>query len=333
MKRLELLFETYQVVDRGSRRKAYRGLDRRANQKYSIWLVVKVHVAIVGQGWTRNVFYEKLQVEGAEVRRQLRLPCRLPSYSQLKKRMKRPAFEKALTAVLRESSVGVIRKLGAADLETTLMDLTNVPSSAADHQAGRGTDGKTWFWGYKRGLLTSQSGAIMGAAVITANWVERSVTARLMRLGPKTLKELRRPARVKYLVCDSGFAGEISYRQAHRYLKCRLLSPPRRKAVRRKKRPSCRVSRMRRLSPHRYRDWGFWKTPTARRIYRRRTDIERRLSQLTDHPFTLDRRPRGTVGVPSVLRWALGKLILWNVAINENIRSRRPLCNLKPYVA
>jgi hypothetical protein len=138
---------------------------------------------------------------------------------------------------------------------------------------------------------------------------------------------------VKYLLADAGFAGEATYRQAHRYLHCRVLSPPRRKALPRKKKRSHRLEMMRLRSPHRYRDWGFWQTPTARRLYRQRTQIERRLSQLTDDPFEVDGRPRGTVGVPAVLRWAEAKLILWNVAVNDNIRSGRADWRLKPYVA
>jgi hypothetical protein len=247
--------------------------------------------------------------------------------------MKRRAFEQALAAVLSESGREVLRRLGPPEVETALMDLTNEPGSPADHQSRRGTDGKTWFWGYKLGLLTSRSGVVLGAAAITANLVERSVTARLIRSAGTVVSTLGRKMRVKYLLGDCGFAGDITYRQAHRYLHCRLLSPPRRKATGHRTGPSVRLQRMRLRSPHRYQDWGFWQTPTARRIYRRRTQIERRWSQLTDHPFDLDHRPRGTVGVAAVLRWAEGKLILWNVAVNDNIRCGREIWKLKPYVA
>jgi hypothetical protein len=333
MKHLDLLFDSYRLVDRVSRRRANRTLDRKPNQRYSIWLLVKIHLAIGWQGWTRNLFYEKLRTEGGALRRELKLPNRLPSYSQLKKRMKRRAFEQALAAVLSESGREVLRRLGPPEVETALMDLTNVPGSPADHQSRRGTDGKTWFWGYKLGLLTSRSGVVLGAAAITANLVERSVTARLIRSAGTVVSTLGRKMRVKYLLGDCGFAGDITYRQAHRYLHCRLLSPPRRKATGHRTGPSVRLQRMRLRSPHRYQDWGFWQTPTARRIYRRRTQIERRWSQLTDHPFDLDHRPRGTVGVAAVLRWAEGKLILWNVAVNDNIRCGREIWKLKPYVA
>jgi hypothetical protein len=333
MKHLDLLFDSYQIVHRVSRRSAYRNLDRQPNQSYSIWLILKIHLAIHWQGWTRNLFYEKLRLDGRTLRRELRLPNRLPSYSQLKKRMRRPAFEQALRAVLRLSGQEVLRRMGSEETDSALMDLTNVPSTRTDRRAAWGTDGKAWFRGYKLGIVTSRSGVVLGAAAVTANLGERHVTARLVRAARLALQDLKPRRKVKYLLADAGFAGEATYRQAHRYLHCRVLSPPRRKALPRKKKRSHRLEMMRLRSPHRYRDWGFWQTPTARRLYRQRTQIERRLSQLTDDPFEVDGRPRGTVGVPAVLRWAEAKLILWNVAVNDNIRSGRADWRLKPYVA
>ena len=192
-----------------------------------------------------------------------------------------------------------------------------------------------WFWGYKLGLLTSQSGVVLGVALIKANRVERHATHRLLRTAEATLRETFGKIPIKYLMCDAGFAGEKTYEQTHRILKCRVLSPPRRQRMKKKDRktPDRWEYKTKLSSPHRYRDWKFWKTPTAKRMYRKREAIERQFSQLTDEPFWLDRKPRGTVGLRPILRYELAKLILWHASLNENIINQRQLRRVKVYVA
>jgi len=133
--------------------------------------------------------------------------------------------------------------------------------------------------------------------------------------------------------CDCGFNGHQTYRIAHQLLHCRVLMPNRRRPKRQRKGPNHRLYEMRRRSPHRFRDYLFWRTPRAKKIYNSRKDIERRLSQLTDDPFNLDRGPRNTIGLRAVLRYELSKLILWDQALNENILHHRSMRKVKAYVA
>lgn len=335
MKCFDLLFQTYTLIRSLSRRKLWRDLDRYPNQRYSIWLCVKLYLAIAFMGWTRNLFYEKLKTSGRDLRRLLKLPNDLPSYSQLKKRMKRPAFVEALTGVLSLSATHVLHALGREEVRVTLMDLTDIPSSRKDSHARLGTsDGKTWFWGYKLGIFMSRSGVVLGAALVTANWGERRVSGRLIRLARRTIQMSFAEVPVQYLLCDSGFTGEHTSRAAHGALDCWVVSPPRRPMH-----PKPEYKRrdwetdLRREKPHRYQDWRFWKTPTAKRVYLLRDEIDRRFSQITDTPFEVDHRPRGTVGVQAVLCYDLAKLILWNMALNENILKGRELRRVKAYVA
>src|SRR5258706_11938631 len=143
---LALLFHLYRSVARLSRRKSWKDLHAYPNQTYRLWSFVKLYLAIVWMGWTRNLFYEKLKLDGRGVRRALRLPSDLPSYSQLKKRMRRPAFLEALVGVLSESASGVLEALGPQEVHITMMDLTEVLSSKQDRHAAWGTsNGRTWF--------------------------------------------------------------------------------------------------------------------------------------------------------------------------------------------
>ena len=60
-------------------------------------------------------------------------------------------------------------------------------------------------------------------------------------------------------------------------------------------------------------------------MYRDREAIERLFSQLTDDPFLIDRKPRGTVGLRPVFFYELSKLILWHASLHENIVNQRQL--------
>lgn len=333
MERLDLLYQLYIAIDRMSRRKVWKDLDFYPNQAFSIWRCLKLYLAFTWMGWTRHLFYIKLKKDGRKLRRLLKLPSALPSESQLGKRIARPVFERALLGLLSESAGRVLKALGEDEVRITMIDLTAVASSKKDEKAKLGTDGKHWFWGYKLGIFTSRSGVVLGAAVVTANLGERHVTAKLLRLAETTLRSSFGEVKVKYLLADSGFAGEATYRAAHRRLKCRVVMPPRKHANPDRKGPSQRESAMRRTSPHRYQDWRFWKTPTAKRIYRLRAEVDRRLSQLTDAPFFVDRRPRGTVGVGAVLRYTLSKLVFWNEALATNTAKGRPILEVKAHAA
>ncbi len=333
MDRLGLLFRAYQLIDRLSRRREWREGDRDPNQRYSIWRILKQHLALSWMGWTSNLFYEKLRLNPRQVRGMLKLPNSIPSRSQFYKRVRSAAFLKALLGVFNQSAVEVLKKMGSQEVRITMMDLTSVPSTGRDRHATRGTDGKDWFWGYKLGVLCSQSGVVLGVALIKANQVERHTTARMIRMARGPIRTAFGEMPVSYLLCDSGFAGEITHRQSHRYLKCRLVCQPRKEGAQDRLHVRRKERMMRWRSPHRYKDWQFWKTPTAKRIYKKRTDIERRLGQLTDDPFHLDRRPRGTVGVGPVLRWAATALLFWNQALDDNIENSRPLLNVKVHIA
>lgn len=329
MTRLDLLFKTYALLARVSRHRGLHWTKKNVGQTYSLALIAKLFLAISWSGWSIHIFFQKLALEGPALRRRLRLPKKLPSYSQFQKRLKDPSLTKFLQTLLQHSARDTLKRLGPDETRVLMMDLTNVPSTRTDSKAHRGFDGTDWFWGYKLGIITSQSGIVLGAWVVNGNYTETRCRTPLIRQAHQTLRGFS----VRFLVCDCGFNGHQTYRIAHELLHCRVLMPSRRKIQRKRKGPNHWLYEMRRRSPHRFRDYQFWKTPLAKKIYNSRKDIERRLSQLTDDPFNVDRRPRNTIGSRTVLRYEFSKLILWNQALNENILNHRKMRKVKLYVA
>jgi len=338
MRRLEILFAVYRLIARLSRRQGLEGFKCKRGQDYSVWLIVKIYFALRWLQWTPNLFYEKLKLHPRLVRQVLRLPNALPSRSQFFKRVKSRDFLKAAKRIHEASAAEgfVLRE----EEQTALIDLSPIPSTRTDRHARRGVretkhGRRIYFHGYKLGAVCTLSGLTLSATLVTANKVETShgVAGTLIRNAAGALEKAE--ARLKYLLGDSQFGKEPIYRHVHRYLKCRLLAPPIKRATIKKYDFPCHrwTTQLERRSPHRYRDWLFWKTPTAHTIYEKRREIEHRHSQWKDFPFFVDRRPRGTVGVQSLLRYEICMLVFWNLAVIENIRNGRETAKVKAYVA
>jgi hypothetical protein len=340
MRRLELLFGVYRLIARVSRRAESAEFKVRGNDKYSIWLILRIYFALRWLHWTPNLFYEKLKLHPLLLRRLFRLPNALPSRSQFFKRVRTPEFLKAERLIHEASAVEGLRLGGWEEEKTALIDLSPIPSAKTDHHARRGVretknGRRIYFYGYKFGTVCTISGLTLSATLIRANKIEasRGVSLPLLRSAGSVLKKAK--TRLDYLLGDAQFAKEPIHRAVHRHLKCRLLAPPE------KKKPGKRYDRTRyrwkrqtkSRSPHRYRDWLFWKTPTAHRIHEKRREIEHRISQWKDYPFVVDRRPRCAVGVDRLLRHQLCMMVFWNLAVNENIRNGRKTARVKVYVA
>lgn len=342
MRRLRLLFGVYRLIARVSRRAGSEVFKRHGNDRYSIWLIVRIYFALRWLHWTPNLFYEELKLHPRQLRRLLQLPNALPSRSQFFKRVKTPEFLKAERRVHEASAAEGLALRESEEEKTALIDLTPIPSAKTDRHARRGVretkhGRRIYFYGYKLGAVCTVSGLTLSVTLVTANKIEdsRGVAGTLIRNAASVLMKAGSESWLKYLLGDSQFAKEPICRSVHRYLKCRLLAPPMKRAPIKRYglTPYRWTKQLKYRSPHRYRDWLFWKTPGAHVIYEKRREIEHRNSQWKDFPFYADRRPRCTVGVASLLRYELCMLVYWNLAVIENIRNGRETRRVKRYVA
>lgn len=85
--------------------------------------------------------------------------------------------------------------------------------------------------------------------------------------------------------------------------------------------------------PPRTRNQALWEQAEARDLYRHRLEIERVNGQLKSRPLRLAEVPPLHRGVHRLLRLCLGKVILYNFALNETVAKARPIRQIKQLVA
>jgi hypothetical protein len=300
---------------------------------YSIWLVIRIFLWCVLDGYSGNVFYEKLQSERG-FRRRLGLPFKLISRSQYYKRLKTAAFLRGLLEVLQAGAARALKVLGEEEVRVVAMDLTRIESdSRKDLWGAWGFDSRGYFWGYKLGLIVSKGGVVLGMTLMRANWVEFNVQRQLLKLARGTVLTAFGRLPVQYLVCDAGFDGESTFKDAHRQLHSKVLCPPRRK-----RNPKAKTARNiywnnRSRSPHRLRDHALWQEEGSREIYRLRNRIEQVNGQLKDSPLRIDEIPRARRGVKRLRPICLGKLILYNLALSVNAAKGQDIRHIRALVA
>jgi hypothetical protein len=293
---------------------------------YSIWQVAKVYLLTTWLKISARQFYERLKgVPG--FRRSNRLPNRLISLSQYKKRLHSPLFIRALRKLLREMASSTLRQLAPEEASTILMDLTSLHSDVRkDPLAGWGHDSRGLFYGYKLGLITTHRGVVLGMTLTRANSVEMHVQRQLQRYAREVLEQSGRLELPKYVIADSGFDGEKTYRARWELLRAQPLIPPKRRIN-----PGSKFARQteraaQRGTPLRWKALQTWKgNPERKRIYLRRNEIERLNSQLKGDQFRIGHIPRHTKGVRWMTRLLLAKLLIYSMSVNVNARRGRNL--------
>lgn len=296
--------------------------------RYSVWHVLHVFLICVQEGVCPGVLYERLKLLRG-YRRALGLPNRLISLSQLKKRIKTLMFQKALLEMLKESARRVLRQLGEEEVRVVAMDLTRLETDEyRDPKGAWGKDSRGFFWGYKLGLIMSQSGVVLGMTLTKAKWGEFNVNRSLLRMAGEVVQSAFGELNVEYLLCDSGFDGEPTYKSAHD-MGARVICPPRRKRNPKAKTARNVVFNARSKTPHREMDLPLWKDPQARMLFSKRSGAERLNRQLKDTGIRIHEIPPRWRGVRKLGVLCLAKLITYNVTLNANLKLGLPIRGLK----
>jgi hypothetical protein len=304
----------------------------REGRQYSVWHVLKMYLLSVFLRVSPNILYERIAEGKKAFRKAWKLPNRAISLSQLKKRLGTACTLRALVELLRVSAQRILKQVGEGEVQVVAADLTRIESTLRDAKAAWGFDSKGAFFGYKLGLVVSQSGIVLGMSLMKANWTEAKVRGRLLRMTRETLRMRGGTLTVHYLVCDSGFDGEPFYRAAHTILKAPQLCPPRRKRNPRVKSAKKYLARVKKHTPHRFKDQELWETlPDRKAIYRKRTVVEQVNGQLKDVLRIHEVQPRRR-GVKNLLRSCLAKLVIYNFALNVNAAQNRNLRQIKRLV-
>jgi hypothetical protein len=294
--------------------------------KYSVWRVVRMWLASLLEATSVHHFYQKLAFDKS-LRHRLRLSRGFISESQFNKRVKTHVFRRALGEFLSHSARQALRSHPARIVS---MDLTRLESNPRDLQAEGGFDSRGYFLGYKLGLIISHEGIVLGMTLTKANQTELNVNRRLIHTAAQTLQG---KVDVDYLLCDSGFDGEPTFKASHQKLGARVICPARRKRDPKAKRASAVLSEARRLRPHRTRDEALRDSEEGRELYKKRTRIERLNGQLKADPWRIGEVPVYRRGVTNLIALCLGKLILYNCALNLNLAKGRPMTHVKHVAA
>lgn len=301
----------------------------REGYRYSVWHVVRLFLFLLWKGCSSNVLYQELSGSPG-FRRRWRLPTRLISHSQFKKRRGTPTFLKALLELLRHSGARALRVAGLLESRVLVTDLTRLPSDAwRDPYGAWGFDSKGLFFGYKLGLITSEHGVLLGLTLMKANWTEFHVNGKLLRMARETLEVAGEAFTVDILLCDAGFDGESTYRGAREELGAWALCPPRRKRNPKARGAPQSLSRARYRTPYRYASQLLWQAPAMRALFRKRVGIERVNGQLKDEPLRIDQMPRRRRPLCKLLALAVGRAILYNTCLIVNAQAAVPMRKIK----
>lgn len=301
--------------------------------QHSIWGVVRIFLLCQLEGFSAGVFYERLSRDRS-LRRKYGLANRLISYSQYKKRLRTPSFKQALFELLSYSAQRTLRQLGERETEVVLVDLTSIQSNRRKDDWGSwGFDSSGFFYGYKLGLITSSNGLVLGMSLMKANWTEHRVQYRLQRMARDVIQTAHGQVQVNYLLADSGFDGERTYKNARRMLNAVALIPPRRKRDPKSKHARISLCRAKNKTPYRFEAQELREKPGIKLITRRRSEIERVNAQLKSAPFRIQEIPKRSKGVGRLIRVILGKLLIYNFALNVNALRSAPLRAIRSLVA
>jgi transposase len=328
--------ELWAIISKHVRRISQKTLDDprfKGGHQHSIWMVLRLFLLCQFEGFSAGVLYERLGWDRT-FRRRYGLANRLISYSQYKKRVKTSAFTLALFELLSYSAQSTLRQLGKQETEVVITDLTSIQGNRwKDDYGAWGADSSGFFYGYKLGLITSSHGVILGMALMKANWTEHTMQSRLLRMSRDVIQAAHGEVQVSYLLADSGFDGERTYKNARRMLNATALVPPRRKRDPKSKHAHVSLCRAKNQTPYRFEAQKLWDNPASKEIAKRRSEIERVNAQLKSAPFRVHEVPKRSKGVTRLTRVILGKLLVYNFALNVNALRAAPLRAIRGLVA
>jgi len=307
----------------------------RGRGTYSIWHVLKVVLFCQVHRISLPLFERKRRQK--RFLHQYGLPNRTISRSQVYKRLQDRRLVWGLVEVLSQSAARALRSLRAlgTPCRVVAMDLTRIQSDPDRDPWGRwGFDSRGYFYGYKLGLVTSEHGVVLGMTFMRANWVEFKVNRCLIRMARNVVQSASGQIPLDYLVCDSGFDGESTFEEARRSLHCPALCRPKRPRNPRAKNAAQILAKAKRRTPHRYRNQDLLSTSdSARQAYKLRGQIERVNGQIKDDGIRIAEIPSRRRGVRRMLPIALGKLVIYNIALNVNIAKGEGIRKIKHLVA
>ena len=313
------MYELISIIDKMMRklknREGKRG-ECEPQMAYSDWLIIKLWLICAMEDWTVNVLYAKFQRNGVSFRRQYRLPNRLPARSTVYGRLRQRSFWCRLREFFHESTRMALHLAGSEETHVLAMDLTAVPALPNDPGAAWGyRAAEDVFWGYKLGLVVTQSGIPLAFRLIPANKVEGHISCPLLHESSLRLQDTRKEC--KYVTADKGFDAEKNYRTTMKKLHAILVCPGRKKKKKRVKHRYHREYWAQKKYPYRTAARAFIRTPKGRIVYRKRTIVEQVNGQLKDS-FGLEQIPRYLRGYRRMFGWCLGKLIFYTLALNAN---------------
>jgi hypothetical protein len=308
----------------------------RTDVDYSVWHVLKVVLFCQVHRISLPLFEHKRRSQKGFLHR-YGFPNRTISRSQVYKRLHDRRLVWGLLELLSQSASRALRSLRAlgAPCRVVAMDLTRIESDPDRDPWGRwGFDSRGCFYGYKLGLVTSQHGVVLGMTFMRANRVEFNVNRRLLRMARDVVRSAQDEVALEYLVCDSGFDGEATFREAHRSLRCPALCPPRRPRDPKAKHAAEVLQKSKRLTPHRHRDQELLaRSWEAQEAYKLRGAIERVNGQIKDDGIRIAEIPHRRRGTRRMIPITLGKLVIYNLALNVNIAKGDPIRQIKHLVA
>lgn len=328
------MYELIGIIDKMLRRLKNREgkkEDCEPDTTYSDWLIIKLWLITVLEGWTVNVLYAKLRREKMLLRQRYRLPTRLPSRSTVYERLRQKSLRLRMREFFHESTRYALGLSPPEETHIVAIDLTSIAAHTFDPSAAWGYRAeKDVFWGYKLGLVVTRSGIPLAFRLIPANRVEGHVSVPLLNESTQRLKETSRSC--EYVPADKGFDAEKNYRTTVKQLQAILVCPGRKKQKKRVKHRYHREYFAQTKYPYRTAARQFYRSPRGRAVYRQRNIIEQVNGQLKDS-FRLDQLPRYVVGRQRMHRWCLGVLIFYTVALIANRLKSQYNRQLKAFAA
>lgn len=304
--------------------------------RYSVWHVLKVVLFCQVHRLSLPLLERKRHSQKGFLHR-YGLPNRTISRSQVYKRLHDRRLVWGLLELLSQSAARALRSLKAlgTPCRVVAMDLTRIESDPNRDPWGRwGFDSRGSFYGYKLGLIISEHGVVLGMTFMRANWTEFKVQGRLVRMARDVIQSAQGDIPLEYLTCDSGFDGETTFKEVHRSLRCPALCPPKRKRNPKAKHAARVLARAKRETPWRYQDQELLRTsPDAQQAYKLRSQIERVNGQIKDDGLRVNEIPHRRRGVRRMLPMTLGKLVIYNIALNVNIAKGHAIRQIKYLVA
>lgn len=218
------------------------------------------------------------------------LPTCVPHQTTLRRRARRPEFRGFLARVER-----MLQRRLRPNLKYCLIDSTPLPVGRMSHDPDASW-GFHHLRGYRWHTLTSADGVILASHVGTAREHE-------LKVAPQLVHQVQEHGyRARWLVADKGYDSEPLHERVRDRWGGHLIAP----LSPRGGKHSFRHTPLRQWLHER------WKTPVIRRLFRKRTSVERMYSTLKNGIFSLWSLPPWVRRTENVHRWVQLKAILYH---------------------